>query len=346
MIINMSKEFLEPIHCHKCKKKTENFKPIKVQTTNGLWRISTQCLKCKTNKSKFIKTPSVSIAFPKTKLEKISEQDELSIAKELHKPVRSRFPRRRIKTYSIDDLWAADLVIMRNFINDNSGYSYMLNVIDTFSKFAWSQPLKKKDGKNVTKAFEEILKRAKLQKHNSPKLLHTDKGTEFVNKKFKEMLEKYDIKLYHTQNEEKSAIIERFNRTLNGKMRIRFEIQKNKRWIDILQDLLKEYNFKDIHRTIRMIPFEVNKSNEEKVLLNLFPNKVSKSKIKLEISDRVRIKKLRKTFDNKFNSNWTREIFIVTEILNTNPITYKIKDLNNENIEGSFYNEELQKTKF
>src|SRR3981189_1971408 len=115
MLINMNKELLELIHCHRCKEKTKNFKPIRVQTTNGLWRISTQCLKCKTNKSKFIKTPLVKETFPKTKLEKISEQDELSIAKELHKPVRSRFPKRRIKTHSIDDLWAGDLVIMRNF---------------------------------------------------------------------------------------------------------------------------------------------------------------------------------------------------------------------------------------
>ena len=115
---------------------------------------------------------------------------------------------------------------MRNYGDENSSYLYMLNVIDTFSKFAWAEPLKKKDGKNVTKAFEEILKRAKLQKHNSPTFLHTDKGTEFVNKQFKETLAKHNIILYHTQNEEKSAIIERFNRTLNAKMRIQFDLFK------------------------------------------------------------------------------------------------------------------------
>ncbi|VVC30923.1 Ribonuclease H-like domain,Integrase, catalytic core,Parvovirus coat protein VP1, N-terminal [Cinara cedri] len=159
------KEFLEPIHCHKCKKKTKYFKPIKVQTANGLWRISTQYLKCKTNKKQY----------------------KLNIAKELHKPVRSRFPKNKIKTHGIDDLWVADLVLMRNYGDENSGYLYMLNVVDTFSKFAWSESLKKKDGENVTKSFEEIINRAKLQEHNSPTLLHTDKETEFVNTQFKEM---------------------------------------------------------------------------------------------------------------------------------------------------------------
>ncbi|VVC46167.1 Hypothetical protein CINCED_3A003095 [Cinara cedri] len=108
----MDKGLLEPIYCHKCKKKTKNFKPIKVQTTNGKETIS------------------------KIKFEKITKQDKRSIAKELHKPVRSLFLKRKIKTYGIDDLWPADLVIMINYGNENSGYLYMLNVMDTFSKFA------------------------------------------------------------------------------------------------------------------------------------------------------------------------------------------------------------------
>ncbi|VVC27977.1 Ribonuclease H-like domain [Cinara cedri] len=91
----MDKEFLEPIHCHKCKK-TKKFKPIKVQTTNGKETIS------------------------KIKFEKITEQDKLNIAKELHKPVRSLFLKRKIKTHGIDDLWAADLVLMRNYGDKNS----------------------------------------------------------------------------------------------------------------------------------------------------------------------------------------------------------------------------------
>ncbi|VVC24702.1 Hypothetical protein CINCED_3A015568 [Cinara cedri] len=152
-------EFLELIHCYKCKKKTKNFKPIKVQTTNGLWRISTQCLKYKTKKSKFIKTLLGKETISKIKFEKITERDKLSIAKKLHKPVRSQFLKRKIKTYGIDDYWPADLVIMINYGNENLG-------------------------------FEEIIKKAEKQKHNSPTLLHIDIGTEFVNKQFKEMLAK------------------------------------------------------------------------------------------------------------------------------------------------------------
>jgi transposase InsO family protein len=270
----MDDDLKEIIHCLKCKKRTKNIDAIKVQTNNDRWRISAKCIECNTNKSKFIQLPK-DVENNKIK-QIIKEKDKLPIAQELHKSIRKQFPKRKVFTKGIDDLWAADLVIMKNYEKENDNYFYMLNVIDTFSKFAWSYPLKKKDGKCVSTAFEKIIEKAKVQNHKPPALLHTDKGLEFENKLFKEILKKYEIKIYHTQNEEKSSIIERFNRTLNGKMRIRFEVQKNKKWIHILQSLLDEYNFKDTHRTIGMRPCEVNKCNESEILRRVFSENKSK----------------------------------------------------------------------
>ncbi|KAL4104218.1 hypothetical protein QTP88_019527 [Uroleucon formosanum] len=189
--------------------------------------------------------------------------DKMILAKELHKPVRKKFPKRRIFTKGIDDLWAADLVIMRNYSDENKGYSYIITVIDTFSKFSWALELKKKDGINVSEAFEKIIKQAISQNHQAPKLLHADKGLEFENKHFKKVLQKYGIKMYHTQNEEKSSIIERFNRTLNSKMRLHFEVTNSKKWIKILKSLIHEYNFKDIHRSIVKENINNNKMNKK-----------------------------------------------------------------------------------
>ena len=67
--------------------------------------------------------------------------------------------------------------------------------------------------------------------------------------------------MYHTQNLEKSAIIERFNRTLNNELKIQFEVRNNNKWVDILQHLLDEYIFYDKHLSIGMTPSEVKKSN-------------------------------------------------------------------------------------
>ena len=51
------------------------------------------------------------------------------------------------------------------------------------------------------------------------------------------------------------------------------------------------------------------------------------------------------TFDKGCTPNWTEEIFLIDKIQYTNRITYKLKDLNNEEIKGSFYEPKLLKAK-
>ena len=43
-------------------------------------------------------------------------------------------------------------------------------------------------------------------------------------------------------------------------------------------------------------------------------------------------------------SNWSEEIFVIKKVKNTLPWTYVINDLNGEEIIGTFYEKELQKT--
>ena len=67
----------------------------------------------------------------------------------------------------------------------------------------------------------------------------------------------------------------------------------------------------------------------------------SSSKPKFTIGDKVRISKYkRKTFDKGYTPNWTEEVFVINKIEHTNPITYKLKDLRGEDIQGSFYEHE------
>ena len=59
-------------------------------------------------------------------------------AEELHKPIRHKFKRRRVFMFNIDDIWSADLKDMQSLAKENDGYKYLLNVIDLFSKTAYS----------------------------------------------------------------------------------------------------------------------------------------------------------------------------------------------------------------
>ena len=75
-------------------------------------------------------------------------------------------------------------------------------------------------------------------------------------------------------------------------------------------------------------------------------NKTSKNP-KFKINDLVRISLKRRPIFDKPSSNikWSEELFKIHSINRSNVVTYKIKDLNNEIIDGVFYERELQKTK-
>ena len=224
-------------------------------------------------------------------------------------------------------------------VSQNDNYKYLLTVIDVLSKFAWVVPIKDKSGKTITEAFEPILSTIK------PKLLQVDKGLEFYNKIFESMLEKYNIEMFRTNSDKKAQIIERFNRTLKLRMGKLFDSQNSFRYIDRLQDLVNNYN-NTIHTTIKMKPIDAIKPENYDLLINNYyenyENKINE-KIKFEVGDVVRIPIYLSTFTKEITSKWTRELFKISKINDTKPITYNIVDLNNESIEGIFYAEELQK---
>ena len=65
---------------------------------------------------------------------------------------------------------------------------------------------------------------------------------------------------------------------------------------------------------------------------------------KFSIGDNVRITNKKNLFDKGYTQRWTEESFKISKIQLTIPVTYKITDYNGEEIQGSFYEQELQKT--
>ena len=65
---------------------------------------------------------------------------------------------------------------------------------------------------------------------------------------------------------------------------------------------------------------------------------------KFELDNHVRISKYKNIFAKGYTPNWSEEVFVINKIKNTVPWTYAISDLNGEEITGSFYEKELQKT--
>ena len=247
------------------------------------------------------------------------------------------FRKRRVYVNEIDKIFAADLVDMQQFSRYNNGVKYLLTVIDIFSKYGWIIPLKNKTGLEVATALNKVFKERK------PHFLWVDKGKEFYNTHVKNL-----VTLYSTENEEKSSIAERWNRTMKEKMFKYFTANSTRKYIDILDELVDQYN-NTIHSSIGMTPKEASKKkNEVKVWRNLYgdySSKPMKRKVpKFKVGDKVRITRKKGVFEKGYTTRWTEEIFTVSKVRYTDPITYKIVDNNNEEIQGSFYEQELQKS--
>ena len=149
--------------------------------------------------------------------------------------------------FNIDDIWSADLKDMQSLAKENDGYKYLLNVIDLFSKTAYSIPIKSKSSEVIIDAFERLFT------NRRPKKLWTDQGSEFISNRFRKFLQDNNIELYHVFNEGKAVVVERFNRTLGEMIQKHLTATNTSRYIDILQKLIGEYNNR-YHLSIKMTP--------------------------------------------------------------------------------------------
>ena len=223
---------------------------------------------------------------------------------------------------------------MQAFSKDNNGIKYLLTVIDIFSKFVWIVPLKLKTGQEVADAFSRILKESR------PSKTWVDSGREFYNKDVQKLVE-----LYSTENEEKSCVIERLNRTIKENMFKYFSAKNTRKYVDVLDLLVDQYN-NTIQSLIKMTPNEGSrKENENRVWRNLYQEFGGKTLTpKFSIGDNARITKKKNLFDKGYTQRGTEEVYKISNIQLTIPVTYKITAYNGEEIQDSFYEQELQKT--
>ena len=274
--------------------------------------------------------------YPNIKRKKVVEFLKSEDSYTLHKPVTRPRIYRRVFTKGIDYLYEIDLVDVSRYREENDNYTFLVTLIDTFSKYAWVVPILTKHGKNVFNGVKTILL------VNRPKKISMDLGLEFFNKDFLHMLKVYNIQYYSVASNSKNPHIERFNRSLKTRLFRAFTARGNHRYIDILPDIVDAYN-NSYHRSIKMAPNQVSKENEAIVRKNLYP-KIVKTlyKNKVKIGDTVRIARKKGAFDKGYSKTFSDEVYYVNKIKNTYPVTYGLTDVLGEPIRGSFYFEEIQ----
>lgn len=235
-----------------------------------------------------------------------------------------------------------DLVEVQHLAKYNDNIRYLLNVIDTFTRYAFVRPLVDKKATNVLHEFKSILAEAK----EKPYMIVMDRGTEFMNQHFKHFCDIEKIKLVNPQANIHAAYIERFNRTLQNIMYKYMTENETNRYIDVLQDLVKTYNNRT-HRMINMTPMQAESSKNEQLKISLLQAKrnsfLKQQQPKYQIGTYVRIAKQKGKFSRGYEEQTTQEIFKIYKIDTTKKIPlYHIETYNgDEQIKGGFYSFEL-----
>ena len=278
---------------------------------------------------------SMGSGIARSSLKRVAKDSSSILADELDKPDIKKINKRKVYSQFKDNIWGVDLAEMQSLSKKNKGIKYLLCAIDLFSKYAFVVPLKDKKGISIANAFNKIIKQSNKRKPNKK---WVDQGSEFYNNVFKKWLSDNDIIMYSTYNEGKSVVAERFIRTLKNKLYKHMTATGKNVYYDVLDDVVNKYN-NTKHNTIKMKPIDVK--NNKRVYIDEHNEKDSRFKV----GDRVRISKFKNIFAKVYTPNWSTEIFIVDKINDTVPYTYNLKDLNDEEIIGSFYDTELQKTK-
>ena len=208
----------------------------------------------------------------------------------LHKPIRTRFLRRKTIVSGIGEQLQTDLVDVQKYKERNDKVSYLLTAVDVFSKRAWVIPLQSKTGEEVRLALETILMENKFR------TVQSDKGKEFLNRKVQGLFSQLGVTHFTSKNENiKASVVERFNRTLQSSLHRWMTYSNDERYIDTLEQIVTGYNA-SYHSCIGMAPKDVNEKNQEEIWLRLYPPASPIVKARLRVGDSVRISKARLQF--------------------------------------------------
>ncbi len=259
------------------------------------------------------------------------------IDRTLFKPVILKFERRGVFSPHPNAVFSIDLVDMHTKPDGN--YKYILNCVDVYSRKVYSVAMESKNIASIKSALMECFSGL-----NKPNRIWADMESALISREMKTYLEKLGITVYHTYGIGGSCIVERYNRTLKEAMVKSGMVSK---WATFAKKFQDIYNA-TIHSSIKCTPNDAYKqNNKDLAMINNIENytrKRSEPKKEYDVGDKVRVSLIKRTFEKKsMTENWSREIFKIHEVMETNPTTFKLIDEKNEIIKGTFYKQEIQK---
>lgn len=253
----------------------------------------------------------------------------------------------------------ADLVDMSSMAGTNSGYCWILNIVDLFSKYLWSYPLKRKTEEEVSRAvaswIEDLVRPCEI--------FHTDNGKEFVNKELTKVPKDNGIthRLGATYTPSNQVQVERTNGTLKRILFSYMTQSGSTNWVNALPICVRNYNT-TLHTTIKTIPIDVlNGTRSEHRAASRGIKAAAKNTLannnrlygqKILVGDKVRIsliafdsevRKAKLTGIGALAKGYRTQYLPVHTVVKVSRLSYQVADLEGEVNENLFKKADLRK---
>ena len=241
--------------------------------------------------------------------------------------------------------WEVDLSDMSNLRRWNDGHTFMLCVVDVFTRQGQARALKTKSSDEVARAMRDIFQESGLV----PEVIQSDMGGEFLGEPFQKLMRDNNILFRVARNLHKASIVERAQRSWKGRMWKYFTHKETYRWIDVLPKLIQAYN-KAPHSSLNGIPpNKVNEHNayaiwESNYIRHVDERKDFSKKPSFREGDFVRVSKHKKVFEKGYTQSFSVEVYRVSQVFFYQGLfMYRLRSFTGEDVEGYFYPHELER---
>ena len=255
---------------------------------------------------------------------------------------KKHFLRRKVVALGIMDVFCCDLIDAQSIKNVNSGFAYILSIVDLFSRFAFVKKLRKKTTIEVGAAFEDVFNEIK----DVPLAIWSDRGSELTSLSQK-IFKEFGIRHYFVDSPLHATVVERFNKTYEIKLFKTMTARNSLRYIDFMQDIVDGINNRPSRALFGATPKEVftNRSKQEWLrkkmehsfgLHSKIAEKQSQRPPFFKVGDFVRVRLKPKKFERSYEPRYSDTVYKLVHKLNTTPATWKLSGL-----KRSYYKEEM-----
>ncbi len=265
-----------------------------------------------------------------------------------HGTIRVRFPRNPIWSYSVNDCWFADLHDMTRLNWQNRRKKFLLIVVDALSRYLYCEPVRNKTADAVLEAMKKVVAKA----GTSPTRITVDAGSEFINTKMKQYLEREGVRIQIARAPLKASLAELMGKLLKQKIFRYMTHNRTKRYIDRLPEFVLSLNSRRLKSLGGISPKDVNYQNQAEVyeaqlgkyrIRNAGKNRLQPD-FKFAIGDRVRLAHKKDCFVKGYVPSYSEEIYVIRDRKAVFPQPlYKLNDSLANPITGRYYAEELCK---